>query len=98
MKVKRLVAILVIFAMLGTGALKPKPARADIVESVVIAAGALAAYIVIVIVATKIAFGHDETAAATIEDPTLTYQRPDGNVHFTERCRQDGGNVTLACW
>lgn len=95
---KRLVAILAIGAMLGIGTLKPTPARADTTETIIIAAGALVAYVIIVVIATKLVFGHNDMDMATIEDPTLTYQQPDGNVHFTQRCRQDGGTITLACW
>lgn len=98
MKHKRLVAIVALAGVLGLGLAEPRPAHASTTTNVTIGVMGFAAYLAIVFVATKLVFKYDNSTVSTIEDPLITYEQRDGRVQPLQKCRQQGGNVTLACW
>ncbi|MBI3786377.1 MAG: hypothetical protein HY270_23565 [Deltaproteobacteria bacterium] len=97
-KLKRLVALLVIVTVFGVGIAKPRPVRADTTRDIIIGLVGFAAYIGIIVIVTKFVFKQDDSEAATVEDPLATYERNGGDVRVLQKCHQESGGLTLACW
>jgi len=97
-KLKRMIALAVIVAVFGVGIAKPRTARASTTDDVIIGVAGFAVYIGIIVILTKFVFNQDDKNTATIEDPLATYEQNDGSVKTMQRCRQQGAEVTLACW
>lgn len=95
-QVKRAIAIVAVILMLGM--VTPRPAGAtSATDIVIIAAGAIVAYVLVVMAATLMTRQVKTEFTMSPEDvePQLQDQ---GDVRFVQHCRQTGPNVTIACW
>ena len=97
MKARRSIAILALIGLLTLDIAKPRAALAGAAEDIALAGLALAAYVVVVIIGTHIAFDKD-LAPANAEDPAMRYDNADGSVRFGNDCQQKANGVTVACW
>lgn len=98
MKLERLVAILTVFAVLTYGMAVPAPARADN-EVWLIVAGAVAAYVGVIIVGTTL-MRRDTPSSwgfMPMDSPTDDEELR-RRVEFAPRCTQASPNLTLVCW
>jgi len=102
---RRLIATILVLAVLAVGTLTPK--RAQATDTALIVVGAVAAYVIFIATAAYFIF-RKPPPASTQEMPQqfmpgtsaagLSRDQPDDTVRYAIRCRQDSGNVTIACW
>ncbi len=99
MNVRRMIAIIIVLAVLAAGTLSPSPARADSTTDDFIYAGiALAAYVGIVVVATAIVYKTPSELMLTPADVDVRRDLPEPAVRVGKQCRQTGPALTLLCW
>ena len=99
MDVRRMVAIIVVVAVLAVGTVTPSPARADNTTDDFIYAGiALAAYVGIVVLATSIIYKTPSELTLTPADVDVRRDIPEPAVRVGRHCRQTATTLTLVCW
>ena len=94
MDAKKIVVIVVVVSLLVIGTLAPAPARADTAQALTLAGIAIAAYVVAVVIATAIVYRKPFMDGP----PALDRDADKRDLHFATHCRQQMGNVTVACW
>jgi hypothetical protein len=99
MRLRRTVILICILGVLGlgVGTARPRAARADTQTDIIIGVVGFAAWVGMILLATKLIYGA-QPASTSLEDPLRTYEEADDEVRFVTHCRQEGGNVTVACW
>lgn len=107
-KVRSVLSLAVLLAVLSSGTLRPQPARA--VSTAVIIVSSIAGYVVLVIGLTWIIYGHryndpdqDQDLVATASganrfDDRLRDQFDTHGVRTVPNCRITDGQVPLLCW
>ena len=101
MLAKRLIATLLILALIVMGVMRPTPARADLGTDLALAAGAAGFWVLVVVVGTSLAYGPPWSTSAFTEEPGLDRKDPPppSTIHFGPRCPSfDGSPPGLVCW
>jgi hypothetical protein len=99
MDIRRMIAVIVVAAVLAAGTVTPSPARADDTTDNFIYAGiALAAYAGIVVLATAIIYRTPSELALTPADVDVRRDIPEPAVRVGRHCRQSATTLTLLCW
>ncbi|HVO22671.1 MAG TPA: hypothetical protein VMW56_03480 [Candidatus Margulisiibacteriota bacterium] len=94
-RVRRIVALTVVFTLLCMGIVRPRPARA--VDTAVLVLGSIAAYVAFVSVGTLLTRRYTATSMELMEPPPRDDQQEPG-VRFAPHCRQNSPNLKLICW
>ena len=94
-RVRRTVALSVVFTTLCTGVVQPRPARA--VSTAILVVGSIAAYAAFVTVGTILVRRKSSTSWELMDLPPRDDQQEPG-VHFGPHCGQNAPNLNLVCW
>lgn len=99
MDVRRLIAIIVVVAVLAVGTVTPSPARADNTTDDFIYAGiALVAYVGFVCLGTWLVNRPPSELTLTPEDVDVRRDQTEPAVRVGPHCRQTSTTPTLVCW
>ncbi len=94
-RVRRTVALTVVFTTLWMGIVQPRPARAA--DTVVLVFGSIAAYTAFVVVGTLLTRRSTATSMELMDPPPRDDQQEPG-VRFAPHCKQNSPNLKLVCW
>jgi len=102
MKIRRLVAMTALIAILTAGLAMPRRAEASgTTDALIIAGAAIAGYLALIFIATA-AMRHRTPVGALTDAPIPTDRRPLGpgerRVALGLRCPQSGSDLTWVCW
>ena len=98
MHVRRMIAIIVVVAVLAVGTLTPSSVRANTTDDFIYAGIGLAAYVGIVVLATAIVYRTPSELMLTPADVDVQRDRPEPAVRIGKQCRQTGPTLKLLCW
>jgi hypothetical protein len=98
MRMKRVVVLIAVMSLLMIGTVSPTPARADSTQIAILAAAALAGYIVIVFIATWLVYRSPSASTEDEEDPPVDGKQPPAAMRCGPNCRQSSGDLALLCW
>jgi hypothetical protein len=98
MDVGRMIAIIVLVALLAVGTVTPSPARADTADDFIYAGIALAGYVAIVFTATYFIYKTPSELTLTPADVDVRRDVPEPAVRVGPHCRQLATTPTLLCW
>jgi len=99
MDVRRMIAIIVVLAVLASGAVTPSPARASSTTDDFIYAGiALGVYVGVVVIATAYIYGRPDSLALAPADFDVQRDSQEPAVRVGTHCEQKSTSVTLLCW
>ena len=93
-RVRRTVALTVVFTMLCMGIVRPRPARA--IDTAILVIGSIAAYVAFVAAGTMLMRRNSPASWELVDNPRDDQQEP--GVHFASGCRQNSPNLKLVCW
>src|SRR5262249_49774707 len=96
----RFVAIVLIVTMLSIGVAQPPAAHAldDTEPALVVAGAAIAAYFVIVLIATSAIFHKSPLSLAPMSELPIKPERQPGRLRMGERCSQLSDSPATVCW
>ncbi len=96
-KFRKFIAIGVIVGLFGVSVARPRVVYADTGKAVVLGVAGFVAYVFFLFGLTKLVYGSAPSTTAA-QDPLQQYDDEGKSVRFVESCRQEGANVTMACW
>ena len=99
MDVRRMIAIIVVVAVLAVGTVTPSPARAsETTDNFIYAGIGLVLYAGVVILATAIVYRTPSELTLTPADVDVRRDIPEPAVRVGQHCRQTDTTLTLLCW